>query len=221
MCTRECRAAAARASRTKECSHCGGSFIAHRGRAEEQRFCSRACSDQRLLAVAREPYTAPLAPEGVFWVNLGHGYFALADLADKDLLDRHSWMRSARGYAVTTDHPRTLMHRVLLPDSVAVDHINRDRLDNRRSNLRHSTRELNASNRSMNRNNTSGFKGVSPRGSRWGARTTDAGKRRWLGSFDTPEEAAMAYDTWMESKHGPGCPGLNLSGSAPVAKPAR
>jgi hypothetical protein len=38
------------------------------------------------------------------------------------------------------------------------------------------------------------FKGVSPYRGKWQATIRVEGKLKWLGSFDNPEEAAMAYD---------------------------
>lgn len=54
------------------------------------------------------------------------------------------------------------MHRFLLktPKGLETDHINRDKLDNRRSNLRIVSRTQNSINRDMPPNNTSGYKGV-------------------------------------------------------------
>lgn len=77
-----------------------------------------------------------------------------------------------------------------------VDHINGDGLDNRRQNLREATRQQNAMNQRRSRRNTSGFKGVSffKRTGRYRAYIGFDGAARHLGYFDTPEEAARAYD---------------------------
>jgi hypothetical protein len=88
------------------------------------------------------------------------------------------------------------------PDGFVVDHINHERLDNRRENLRVVTSQQNSWNTRRHRDNQTGFKGVHrihgygvPR-DRWRASilcpTTK--KRIHLGAFDSPEEAARAYD---------------------------
>lgn len=76
-----------------------------------------------------------------------------------------------------------------------IDHVNGDGLDNRWANLREATIAENAKNRRLNRNNTSGFKGVSfaKRANKYTAQVTANRKRVCLGFFDTPEDAYAAY----------------------------
>ena len=76
-----------------------------------------------------------------------------------------------------------------------LDHVNRDKSDNRISNLREATRSENNQNRGPQKNNTSGYRGVSwnSRFLRWQARISVCGKRKSLGYFDTAEIAFEAY----------------------------
>lgn len=76
-----------------------------------------------------------------------------------------------------------------------VDHEDRDKTNNRWSNLRDVTPEVNAQNKGHYRNNTSGFKGVTycPARNRWSAKIKRSGRQRWLGYHDTPEAAHAAY----------------------------
>jgi len=74
-----------------------------------------------------------------------------------------------------------------------VDHVNRDRSDNRWANLRVATREENARNRVAYKNNKTGLKGVSRKGSRYSAKIWMDGASRLIGWFDTPEEAHDAF----------------------------
>ena len=72
-----------------------------------------------------------------------------------------------------------------------IDHVNRDPFDNRWVNLREATRSQN----NANKPSTSPFKGVSfdKRKNAWRARVKVNRKERWLGYFETAEEAHEAY----------------------------
>lgn len=85
-----------------------------------------------------------------------------------------------------------------------IDHINHDTLDNRRENLRPCTVSQNGANQGVRVNNTSGFKGVSlfKRDQVWQAYINMFGKRRHLGYYATPIEAALAYDRAALEYHG-------------------
>lgn len=84
-----------------------------------------------------------------------------------------------------------------------IDHVNRDPSDNSWLNLREATRKEQQQNRGLNRNNTSGFKGVVRvrygRGFRWRAQIERSvcGKRKthYLGFFHTIEEASLARES--------------------------
>jgi len=71
-----------------------------------------------------------------------------------------------------------------------LDHKNRDRLDNRISNLREASRALNMHNAGLNKNNTSGHKGIHqlPSG-KYRVRIMHKRKPVPLGSYDTLDEA--------------------------------
>ena len=95
-------------------------------------------------------------------------------------------------------------HEAPLPEGFLVDHINGDKLDNRRHNLRLATRKDNEANKRKRRtqaggSTTSKYKGVSlmkdkPRTKPWRCLITADGKRMPLGVFATEEAAAEAYN---------------------------
>jgi hypothetical protein len=78
-------------------------------------------------------------------------------------------------------------------DPVEVDHRDRDRLNNRWSNLRDATQAQNNANVGARRHNRLGIKGVKPHGQRFIARITVDRRAVHLGVFDTPEAAHAAY----------------------------
>lgn len=84
-----------------------------------------------------------------------------------------------------------------------VDHINGDRADNRWCNLRHATRSQNQANIGAHRTNKTGVKGVSlsRNGNRFTAAIQTEGKQYHLGTFDTIEEAAAAYERAANDLH--------------------
>lgn len=106
---------------------------------------------------------------------------------------RHNWHVTPRGpqfYAATnirgSDGRRRLLYMHNLVSGIkGPDHVNRNGLDNRRCNLRPATRSQQGANRTAR-----AFKGVGANGARFVARC----RQRHLGTFDTPEEAALAYN---------------------------
>lgn len=107
-----------------------------------------------------------------------------------------------------------LLHRVITnaTPGTHVDHINGDKLDNRRENLRVVTPQINQVNRKRrNRNNTSGHRGVcyAPAASptkHWRAQITVNGRNIHLGMFATKEEAVVARRAAELEHYGELCP---------------
>lgn len=96
------------------------------------------------------------------------------------------------------------MHRLLAntPTGMETDHINGDKLDNRKSNLRVVTSGENRRNKGKLRTNTSGYLGVVSSRGIWVARIKNDHKTVHLGSFKTPEEAYAARMAAAPVHHG-------------------
>jgi hypothetical protein len=77
-----------------------------------------------------------------------------------------------------------------------IDHINGNRADNRLSNLREASASLNASNlQRAKKSSQSGFLGACKNGKKWSAQIRKTGMPRYIGTFETPEQAHKAYLT--------------------------
>jgi len=92
---------------------------------------------------------------------------------------------------------RGRLHKIIMPSGQKedVDHIDGDRTNNTRKNLRLCSRSQNCFNKHFIKNNTSGYKGVSfdKRHKKWRAYIGFNGKCKKLGYFPDPKSAAILY----------------------------
>ena len=138
-------------------------------------------------------------------ILLTRGRVTIVDDEDYDWLNQWKWVFDSGGYASRTLN-HIMMHRVIMdpPEGVFVDHRNRNKLDNRRSNLRLCTKSQNNMNQSKRRDNTSGYVGVcwfKPR-KKWRVEIRVEGKRIFVGSYANKIEAARFYNMAAMKYHG-------------------
>lgn len=136
---------------------------------------------------------------------------AIVDDKDFAFFNKWKWYLSSDGYIKRNQYIGNKkfitirMHTLLLKtkNGYEIDHINGNRFDNRRINLRLANRSENQCNRKTNKNSTSGFKGVSWHKvvKKWYAKIVKDKKYYFIGYFNTAHQAALSYDLWAKYLH--------------------
>lgn len=142
-------------------------------------------------------------------IKLTQGKECIIDDCDYKMISKLKWHAVnfyGSFYAYTTKNGKNVaMHRYIMRPRKGrlVDHINRDTLDNRRSNLRSCYHCNNVANSKLYRNNKSGFRGVyKHRDDKFTAQLTSMGKTVYIGIFRNAIDAAIAYDKVSLAIHG-------------------
>ena len=140
-------------------------------------------------------------------IPLTQGKFAIVDDVDYEFLMQFKWcainpggawrpMRKSKQYGTWRNlyMYHVIMARMGIFDFDCVDHIDRNPLNNRRSNLRPATKSQNGHNCGLRRDNTTGIKGVSysKRDKVFQGKTKIEGQEVYCGSFDNAAEAGAA-----------------------------
>jgi hypothetical protein len=141
-------------------------------------------------------------------VPLPQGQFAVID-DEMTHLQKLKWSLSTDGYAVRKQpfirgyRKQLYLHHVVIGyplKGYQVDHINGDRLDNRRANLRFVTKRQNCQNQQCHREGRlAGASRENRPNGRWRSLIYVNGKQIYLGSFDTAQAAHERYLTEVES----------------------
>jgi osmotically-inducible protein OsmY len=138
-------------------------------------------------------------------IPLSNGGIAFVDDEDFEKISLIPWYGVDGGYTryaytmtsrQSSKRTTIAMHQLILEITKGeVDHINRNGLDNRKSNLRIATRNQQMMNAIKRKNKTtSQYKGVCWTNKRWQANINVNGRQLYLGRFKVEEDAARAYD---------------------------
>jgi hypothetical protein len=153
----------------------------------------------------RRSITARLTPpephDGICYIALTKGKFAIVDAADYEQVNAYKWCATGSGRRVYACCHRNgghlSMHRFLMnpPSWLVVDHIDGNGLNNRRSNLRICTQQQNVHN-SRPKGKSSQYKGVCRDKSKntWVVWVRHNGRNHYIGRFRDEIDAARAYD---------------------------
>lgn len=176
---------------------------------------TRAAWNERTIKVEFKPQSrSPVVYNGLGHILMASGEVAIFDPEDFDVVSQQeNWCLMGNGYPSFTQYKEggggqeratVKLHHLIMPGVEFVDHINGNRLDNRRRNLRECTSAENNANRSSNPNSLSKYKGVTwdKSRSKWMASIQTGGKGRTLGRFHSEIDAAKAYDAAAKEAYG-------------------
>jgi len=115
------------------------------------------------------------------------------------LIQHYTWCREGTGYLMSRTYGHAVkLHRLVIGAKKGeyVDHIDGDKINNTLSNLRICTKQQNEFNQKLRTDNTTGYRGVSyhRQSNKYRACINIGGKQIHLGLFESPHEAARAYN---------------------------
>jgi hypothetical protein len=136
------------------------------------------------------------------YIILTKGYKTMVDDEDYEWLNQWNWyynLYATRKIQKNNKSNNIWMHRLIMncPKNLVVDHINLDKLDNRKNNLRICNKHQNEMNRKLDKDNKTGFKGIKwfKLGKKhWESKIKLNNKDIYLGLYETKIEAARAYN---------------------------
>ena len=198
-CSRACKVNAQSRPVPITCAQCGIDFISEPSRRSQ--FCSHRCYAEN----KRRPTPISIQGDAAIIVAPNTGNHFVFDAEDVTLISGYAWHEDNKGYLKSRERLRVGKQRQVFAHLLIaggglvdeqVDHIDRNPKNNRRSNLRITSRSVNAQNRSVTRGTQSGYRGVyTSNGNKtfWASICKDRKVYR-LGSFSTAVEAARVYD---------------------------
>lgn len=159
--------------------------------------CARAKRGRTYSKTIREEkYIGLVQPDDYKLIPLGDGKFTEVDDETFDEIKNMNWHLSSSGYVGSSSVG--LMHRYIMnaPDSMVIDHIDNNPLNNRKINLRICTQQENNMNQSIQRDMSSKYKGVcwAKNRNKWISYIGYDKKLLYLGYFTDESEAAKVYD---------------------------
>ncbi len=176
------------------------------------RACNRALSrkyeNSGLRSTPRKPYSNIIRSSdytGAIEVKVygKNDLWFIIDIDDFEKYIDYKFYMSSGYVSIAPETRKISLHRFLLHAGM-VDHVNRNKLDNRKSNLRSANRYQNRANSGPHKRNKLGYKGVTANSgcTTYQSRICANGTRICIGSYPTAIEAALAYDDAAKKYHG-------------------
>lgn len=195
-----------------KCEICGSKFITYPSRVKygNGRTCSIKCG--AVIKRGNRISNKYKIFGDICTINLGGGHETIIESIDKNKVIGHKW-RMHGGYCVSmggmvdwSKRKSITLHGIILGNikGKIIDHINRNKLDNRRSNLRHCNSSQNSINRARKGNKYSRYHGVyfNEFHNKWYAYICKNGVRTKSEFMNTEIDAAKRYNAYAESIHG-------------------
>lgn len=177
---------------------CGNETVVRSDHMTSGASRSCGCLQKEAASAANKRETPFIVKDDIAIGKTAQGIEFIIDAEDLDKVADKTWHVNAQGYLQTniySDGTSPVLHRMIMGDygkGLCVDHIDRNKLNNRKSNLRICRQGDNAKNAGMRIDNTSGFTGVRERSGKWYAEIRANGKSHYLGSFDNFNDAVQA-----------------------------
>lgn len=178
---------------------CGGEAVATSANLLRGNTKSCGClarETARKTVEDRRKYNEYRIDGNTVYVNLNESDVMICDLDDWNRLKDIKWYKNSQGYVTCRkqDNGLTKFHLFVLgkKDGHWIDHINRNKLDNRKCNLRFVTPCENNWNKGLKKSNKTGISGVIKRHGKWAVYICSNYKSHYIGTYDTKDEAATA-----------------------------
>jgi len=179
---------------------CGSDIKISGNSLKQKNTQSCGCLNKELSAARRKKDITLIFYDdlNIVGIKLTKDHVAIINKEDLPLVKNYGW-HSSLGYAVSRINNKLVpMHRLLLAVSAnkEIDHIDNNKLNNRRGNLRIVSHAENTRNFLKRKNNTSGYTGVSlhKKSGKFLSYISHNNKRITIGYFLTQEDAAIARD---------------------------
>ena len=139
-------------------------------------------------------------------IKLPSGHIVLVDDEDCELVSQFNWNVKDNGYVRATKKPHILIHRLILnaKKGELIDHIDRNPLNNQKSNIRLCNGSQNNMNTVKKQGCASKYKGViwNKKSNKWEAKVKKDRKWYYIGLFNNEDEAGLAYNKKAKELHG-------------------